>query len=66
MCSIKPEPAVMPDFQAIPLLGFSLKMIGRCNSATFSSNLLFLSIATFLIRLNEPFLTVDTVFFFVL
>lgn len=30
MYSIKPEAAVMPD--SIPLLGFSLKMIGRCSS----------------------------------
>lgn len=32
MYSIRPEPAVMPDSQAVPLLGFPLSMIGRHNS----------------------------------
>lgn len=32
MYSVKPEPAVVPDSQVVPLLGFPLSMIGRHNS----------------------------------
>lgn len=35
MYSIKPEPAVMPDSQAIPLLSFSLNMIDATQSCCF-------------------------------
>lgn len=50
MHSIKPEPGVMPDSQAVPLHGFSLKMIGRCRSVMLLLSMDELAVAsTFLL-----------------